>query len=44
MNDLIEKLQEIQLEGYGDNKVVIACYNEEFEPKPFISANGDILL
>lgn len=44
LNELIMTLQELELQGYGENKVVIACYDEEFEPKPFLGANGDVIL
>lgn len=36
LNELIEKLQEFENNGYGDNQVVVCYYSEIFDPSPEI--------
>ncbi len=45
LNELIEKLQKLQKDGYGESKVKIVCWSDEYNiEEPSIDNNNNIIL
>jgi hypothetical protein len=45
LNELIEMLLKLQADGYGESKVKIVCWSDEYKvEEPFVDENNEIVL